>query len=110
MFGGLHGDMPLLPEAGKLIAELIVEHNLTCILDVSRFSKTARIRFLTDFAERLYELHQADPQPRHLFLEEAHVYLPQRVMADMARCVGAWTTIVTMGGSFGLGITIISQR
>lgn len=110
VFGGLHGDMPLLPESGRLIAELVVEHNLTCILDVSRFSKAARIRFLTDFAERLYELHQADPQPRHLFLEEAHVYLPQRVMADQARCVGAWTQIVTMGGSFGLGITIISQR
>src|ERR1700753_1209038 len=29
IFGGLHGDMPLLPEAGKLIAELIVEQNLT---------------------------------------------------------------------------------
>ena len=35
IFGGLHGDMPLLPEAGKLIADLIVEQNLTCVLDVS---------------------------------------------------------------------------
>ena len=110
IFGGLHGDMPLVPEAGALMAELIVEHNLTCVLDVSRFSKPARIRFLTAFAEKLYELHQADPQPRHVFLEEADRIAPQRVTADMAACVGAWSDLVRLGGAFGLGATIISQR
>jgi hypothetical protein len=110
IFGGLHGDMPLVPESGRLMAELIVEHNLTCILDVSRFSKAARVRFLTAFAERLYELHQADPQPRHLFLEEADRVVPQKFTADMAPCVGAFSDIVRLGGSFGLGATLISQR
>src|SRR5580704_5264112 len=38
IFGGLHGDVPLAPEAGKLIADLIVEANLTCVLDVSEFA------------------------------------------------------------------------
>ena len=110
IFGGLHGDMPLVPEAGALMAELVVEHNLTCVLDVSRFSKAGRIRFLTAFAEKLYELHQADPQPRHMFLEEADRCVPQRVMQDMAACVGAFSDLVRLGGAFGLGITIISQR
>jgi len=63
IFGGLHGDMPLLPEAGHLIAELIVEHNLTCVLDVSEFaSKAAQMRFLTDLGERLFRLHGKHPQ------------------------------------------------
>jgi len=110
VFGGLHGDLPLAPEAGRLIAELIVSRNLTCILDVSRFSKAGRVRFLADFAERLYELHQEAPQVRHIFLEEADKYVPQRVMADMARCVGAFSDLVRLGGAFGLGITLISQR
>jgi hypothetical protein len=110
VFGGLHGDLPLVPEAGRLIAELVVSRNLTCILDVSRFSKAGRVRFLADFAERLYELHQEAPQVRMLFLEEADKYCPQRVMADMARCVGAFSDLVRLGGSFGLGITLISQR
>jgi hypothetical protein len=110
IFGGLHGDMPLAPESGALMAELIFEHNLTCILDVSRFSKAGRIRFLTAFAERLYELHQADPQPRHIFLEEADRVLPQRVMQDMAACVGAYSDLIRLGGAFGLGVTLISQR
>jgi uncharacterized protein len=111
IFGGLHGDMPLVPEAGKLIAELITEENLTCVLDVSEFaSKAAQMRFLTDLGERLFRLHGKHPQPRHIFLEEADDVVPQRVMADMARCVGAWSKLVKQGGSRGLGITLISQR
>lgn len=110
IFGGLHGDLPLVPESGRLMAELVFEHNLTCILDVSRFSKAQRVRFLTAFGERLYELHQATPQARHVFLEEADRILPQRVMADMAACVGAWSDLFRLGGAFGLGGTLISQR
>jgi hypothetical protein len=111
IFGGLHGDMPLLPEAGKLVADLIVEQNLTCALDVSEFaSKAAQMRFLADLGERLFRLHGRHPQPRHIFLEEADDVIPQRVMGDMARCVGAWSKLVKQGGSRGLGITLISQR
>jgi hypothetical protein len=111
VLGGLHGDIPLTPEAGHLIADLIVEQNLTAILDVSEFaSKAAQTRFLTDLAERLFRLHGKHPQPRHVFLEEADDVIPQRVMSDMARCVGAWSKLIKQGGSRGLGITIISQR
>lgn len=110
IFGGLHGDLPLAAESGRLMAELAVEHNLTCVLDVSRFTKAGRTRFLTDYALRLYELHQADPHPRHVFLEEADRALPQMVRADMAPCVGAWSDLVRLGGAFGLGVTLISQR
>ena len=111
IFGGLHGDLPLVPEAGHLIAELIVDQNLTCVLDVSEFaSKAAQTRFLADLGERLFRLHGRHPQPRMVFLEEADDVIPQRVMHDMARCVGAWTKVVKQGGSRGLGITIISQR
>lgn len=111
VFGGLHGDMPLTPEAGPLIAEVIAEENLTCILDVSDFpSKSAQSRFLADFAEHLFRLHRKHPRPRHVFLEECDDYLPQRVMQNQARCVGAWTRLVKQGGAFGLGLTLISQR
>lgn len=111
IFGGLHGDLPLLPEAGRLIAEIIVDQNLTCVLDVSEFaSKAAQMRFLADLGERLFRLHGRHPQPRHIFLEEADDVIPQRVMGDMARCVGAWSKLVKQGGSRGLGITLISQR
>jgi hypothetical protein len=111
IFGGLHGDLPLEPEAGAFIADLIVRENLTCILDVSEFaSKAKQARFLADFADRLYRLHGRHPQPRHIFAEEADEYIPQRVMADMARCVGKWEQIIKRGRQRGLGCSVITQR
>jgi hypothetical protein len=111
IFGGLHGDLPLEPEAGAFIADLIVRENLTCILDVSEFaSKAKQVRFLADFADRLYRNHGRHPQPRHIFAEEADEYIPQRVMADMARCVGAWEQIIKRGRQRGLGCSIVTQR
>lgn len=111
IFGGLHGDVPLEAEAGAFIAELIVRENLTCILDVSEFeSKAKRARFLTDFADHLYRLHGKEPQPRHIFAEEADQYIPQRVMADMAKCVGAWEQIIKLGRQRGLGCSVVTQR
>ena len=111
IFGGLHGDLALPPEAGAMVAELIAEQNLTCILDVSEFdSKAQQMRFLADFATRLFRLHGKDPQPRHVFLEEADEFIPQVVRAEQARCVGAWSKVVKQGGQRGLGVSIISQR
>ena len=111
IFGGLHGDVPLEPEAGGLLADLVVDQNLTCILDVSELpSKAAQVRFLTAFAERIFRLQAKVRQPRHLILEEADEIVPQRVMHDMARCVGAWTRIVKQGRQRGLGCSLVSQR
>lgn len=113
IFGGYRGDVPLEPGGGALIADLIVEENLSAVLDVSAFdSETAKRRFLWTFAERLY-LQKGKPEhdsPLHLFLEEADDYIPQRATGDVARCLGAFERIVKRGRARGLGCTMISQR
>ena len=68
IFGGRHADVPLERGAGQVIADLVVDERLSCVVDVSEFSEGDKIRFLTDFAERLYRRNQ---DPLHLFLEEA---------------------------------------
>lgn len=108
VFGGRHGDVPLEPGAGQMMADLILGQMLTCVLDVSEFSKAEVSKFLVAFADRLYR--QAEDEPLHLFLEEAHEYLPQRVGRDEARLVGAWQKIVKQGRFKGLGCTLVSQR
>lgn len=110
VFGGRHGDIPLEATAGKLLAQLVVERDLTCVLDVSLFSKTEQRRFVTDFAEALFKAAGDDPAPRHLFLEEAEEFLPQRVDAGAARMVGAYSKIAKQGRTLGLGVTLITQR
>lgn len=108
VFGGRHGDVPLEPTAGALIADLVLQQGLTCVLDVSEFSKANVRRFLLAFADRLYR--QADQDPIHLFLEEAHEYLPQQVRGEDAHLVNAWQRIVKQGRFKGIGCTLVTQR
>lgn len=107
VFGGLHGDVPLDPSAGKLVADLIVQKRLTCVLDVSEMSKAEQRRFLADWAEHLYRKNRL---PLHVFAEEADEYIPQRVTAGDARLVGAWESLIKRGGFRGIGVTLVSQR
>lgn len=107
IFGGRHGDVPLEKAGGTLIADLLVDERLSCVIDVSDFSESDKIRFLTEFAERLYRRNQ---DPLHLFLEEADDYVPQRPFREQARCLRAFENIVRRGRARGLGITMISQR
>jgi len=107
IFGGRHGDIPLEKGGGQLVADLVVDDRLSCILDISEFSEGDKIRFLIDFAERLYA---RNTEPLHLFLEEADDYIPQRPFREQARLLGAWERIQRRGRTRGLGSTLITQR
>ena len=108
IFGGRHGDVPLERGAGELVADLIAEQRLSCVLDLSEFaSEGDKKAFLLAFARRLY---QKNRDPLHLFLEEADDYIPQRPMRDEAQLLRAWENIVRRGRSRGLGCTLITQR
>lgn len=108
IFGGKHGDVPLERGAGELIADLVIEKRLTCVLDLSRFeSESAKKAFLLAFAQRLYAKNE---NPLHLFLEEADDYIPQKPMRDEAQLLRAWENIVRRGRARGLGMTLITQR
>lgn len=108
IFGGKRGDVPLERGGGELIADLVVDQRLTCVLDLSTFdSESAKKEFLLHFARRLYQRNEL---PLHLFLEEADDYIPQRPMRDEVLLLRAWENIVRRGRSRGLGITLITQR
>lgn len=113
VLGGYHGDVPIEPTSGKLLADLIVGENLSAVLDVSHFETEApKRRFLADFAERLYTVKgkPGNDTPLHLFLEEADDYIPQSPRGDAARTLGAFERIVKRGRSRGIGATMITQR
>ncbi len=108
IFGGKHADVPLERGSGELLADLVVEKRLSCILDLSTFDSEAdKKAFLLAFARRLY---QKNEDPLHLFLEEADDYIPQKPMRDEAQLLRAWENIVRRGRARGLGMTLITQR
>jgi len=110
VFGGPHGDVPLLPDKGAYIARVIVETGISVVLDVSRFRKAERKRFMTAFAEEFFHLKKNAPSPVHLFVEEAHVFCPQRPREGEEPMLGAMEDVVRIGRNYGIGVTLISQR
>lgn len=111
VFGGDHGDLPLERTAGRMIADLVVEHPAWYILDFSHFeSKEAERQLATDFAERFYRRKGSNKTPMHLFVDEADMFAPQRTPAGDQRMLGAFESIVRRGGIRGIGTTLITQR
>jgi hypothetical protein len=110
VFGGEHGDLPLTPEAGPRIAQLVVEKRASVVLDVSGFRKGERKRFAAAFAEELFHRKKAQRSPMHLFLEEAQKLVPQVPEADERQMLGAFEDIVRLGRNYGIGCTMITQR
>jgi hypothetical protein len=107
ILGGDHGDVPLEVTAGQLIADVIVDDHLSCILDLSLFRKGEQVRFMTDFSERLYHRNR---DPLHLIIDEADAYAPQKPMGGEQRLLGAMEDLVRRGRARGLGMTLVTQR
>jgi hypothetical protein len=110
VIGGDHGDVPLVPEAGARIARLLVEKNISAVIDVSGFRIGEHKRFAADFAEEFFHLKKSHKTPVHVFIEEAQKIIPQRVGPEEARMVGAFEQIVRLGRNYGIGCTLITQR
>jgi DNA helicase HerA-like ATPase len=87
VLGGPHGDIPLAPSAGAVVAEALAEGQSSAVLDVSSFSKADRCRFAADFAESFFRAKKKHPGPVQLVLEEAQRYIPQRLFHGMERMV-----------------------
>lgn len=113
VLGGRKAQLPLGPTDGPAIADVVVDHNASLILALRHFSSKADMRrFITDFAERLYyRKGQLDtPTPVMLIIDEASLVVPQNVMGENARMVGAIQQLVRQGRSSGIGVTLIDQR
>jgi len=69
--GGSHEDIPLPADAGKVLADAIVDRGLSMVLSLRHLSKTDQRRFVGDFCERVYD-RKADPKHRtalHVFID-----------------------------------------
>ena len=111
VFGGIHGDVPLEPTGGKLIADVIVDRNISAVVDVSQFESDAqKTRFMTDFGNRFFFRKKSSPSAVHLFIEESQEFIPQNPQRDESMMLHVWTRIQKLGRNFGIGSSLISQR
>lgn len=110
ILGGEHGDVPLEEGAGAVIADFVIEAQQPCVIDLSLLRKGQQVRFMTDFAERLYHAKATHREALHVVVDEADAFAPQRPQPNEARMLGAFEDLVRRGRSRGLGLTLITQR
>ncbi len=111
IFGGLHGDIPLDPQSGSMIADLIVDKNLSVILDVSQFESDAdKARFASAFAGRFFFRKKSSPSAVHLFIEECQEFVPQNPQRGEEKMLHEYIRMQKLGRNFGIGSSYITQR
>lgn len=113
ILGGRHQDLQLAAGDGATIADFVVDEGVSVILSLRHFESKADVRrFITDFALRLYfrKGQVSDPTPVKVFIDEASLVVPQRIMGEEARMVGAIQQLVRQGRSSGIGVSLIDQR
>jgi hypothetical protein len=108
VFGGAHGDVDITDGMGAAVAKLVATRDFRCVIDLSGLSSNAaRRRFMTAFAETVYELNT---EPLHLILDEADLWVPQRPMPDQTVLLNRIDEIVRRGRVRGFIPWLISQR
>lgn len=107
IFGGQHADVPLDPSMGRAVADLVIESDLSIIVDMKGWTKADTVKWYTGFAERLY---QANERPVHVLLDEADIFAPQKPWPDEQAMLRATDNIVRRGRVKGLGISMATQR
>ena len=107
VFGGLHGDLPLEPTAGSLMADVLVDHRISAVFVLRVFSNREKAQFVSAFAERLF---QRNREVLHLFCEEAHETMPQQPYKGEEEMLGRMLKLQKLGRTAGIGLTSITQR
>lgn len=119
IFGGLHGDLPLTPESGALIADLLCDRHISAILDVSQFETDGDFnQFVIDFGNQFYKRMKENRRAVTLVLEEAQEFLPQNPIegtkqnprrSDKMK-LHVWQRMGKIGRQYGIGIVMVSPR
>lgn len=107
VFGGDHGDVPLEPGGGAVLAEAIVRERFSAIVCTETMTKGEELRFVGDFLKTLYRKNR---EAMHLFIDEADIFIPQQPFGGEMKTCGAADDIVRRGRKKGIGCTLITQR
>jgi hypothetical protein len=111
VLGGGHGAIDLPPTSGAAVARLVIEKNVSVVLDVSRMRKSDMLTFVADFTEAFFELIVKHPMVRHFICEEMQRVAPQTFSGTQQnRTFRAFEDLIRLGRNYGLGFTMLSQR
>ena len=104
-------DVPLIPESAEFLADQVLEHDLSCIIDGSdpQLDVAAFQEFLARFIDRFIAVETKARKPFLWILEEADELAPETGIARSI-CLGQIRKLVKKGGKRGLGTMVLTQR
>lgn len=108
VFGGDHGDLPLIETGGRVVAQAVSTSSQSWIIDTSALkTKAAERRFMLDFLDSLFMENRADLT---LVVDEADRFSPQRMSPETTRLHERMEEIVRRGRVRGIKPWLITQR
>ena len=124
ILGGPHGDIPIEPTGGAVVADLVADEEVNVIIDFSRkgngeaWGVGEKIRFVTEYGKRLFQRQSSlvngrRREPLLQIMDEAARFIPQMIRAgqpELAMCLSVWAQIVEEGRNSGLGVGLLTQR
>lgn len=119
ILGGKHGDIPIEPTGGHVVADLVADEEVSVVIDISRkpdgkmWSRGERIRFVADYCERLYARQGERRRPLLQIIDECGRFCPEQIRKDqpeIARCLGAVAELTEEARNVGVGVMLITQR
>jgi hypothetical protein len=96
ILGGIHGDLPIEPTAGAVVADLVVDEDASVIIDISRradgsmWSIAERVRFVTDVREAALPAPGREAPADHAGDRRGRAVRPQIVRSGESDVAPAW--------------------
>ena len=108
---GDNGDLPLTPDNAPDIVRAAMRENVPLVIDLySMQLSKANWKKIVEQSLRLLLYENKPCGLRHIFIEEAAEFCPQRIRPDEGRIYAEMEKLARMGGNASLGYTLINQR
>lgn len=109
--GGMNGDLPLTPESAPDIMRAAMREKVSLVLDLySMELSKADWKRIVESCIRILLYENTQYGLRHIFIEEAAEFVPQKIAPDGGRVYAEIEKLARMGGNASLGYTLINQR
>lgn len=108
---GQDADLPLSVNSAPDIVQAAIDHHVSVIFDLFSISLSKNDwKKIVEQCFRLLLYENKGHGIRHVFLEEAAEFCPQRIMSINATVYAEVEKFARMGGNSSLGYTLINQR
>lgn len=109
--GGAHADLPLSPQSAPEIVRAAMREGVSLVIDLySMELSKADWKRIVEKSVRVLLYENKTHGLRHIFIEEAAEFCPQRVGPDQGAVYAEIEKLARMGGNALLGYTLINQR